>query len=232
MGVRLVSWNCNGGFHHKDDDLFRLDPDIAVVSEASEKSVADLKDCSSVWIGGRAKGLAVIARNGWTVADTGIRLGETYFLPVTLSRGAHSMKLLATWVVARGSAGYVQPTLAAMEQLRDFISGDDVIVTGDLNQNVLFDKKRSERRRFQTVLDEFGRHGVTSLWHTLNSQAHGREEVPTYFHHFVRERPFHIDYAFAAGPMMRRVTDMAIGRYEDWVRNRLSDHVPLVIDFK
>ena len=50
MVVRVVAWNCRGGFHHKDDDLFKLDPDIAVVSEASKPSIDKLTDCSTVWM--------------------------------------------------------------------------------------------------------------------------------------------------------------------------------------
>lgn len=233
MPARVVAWNCHGGFHHKHDDLLKLDPDIAVVSETNEKSLTHIKDASTAWIGSKHKGLAVVGRKGWTVTDTRLRIGETYFLPVTLQRGEERLKILAAWVVPEKKGGsYVPPTLSAIEKLKDFLSAEDVMLLGDLNQNVNFDGRRGEARRFQTVLDQLGQLGLASLWHHHTGCGHGVEDAPTYYHHFVREQAFHIDYAFAARALQKRARNVAVGTYADWVGKRLSDHVPVIVDLR
>jgi hypothetical protein len=232
MGARFVSWNCRGAFHNKAAHIIALDPDIAVISEVTENAVATLGDCTKLWIGGKS-GIAVIARNGWTIDDSGVRISETWFLPVTVHRGDDRVKLLAAWVVpSKKNGAYVPPTLSAVTQLREFLTGEDTLFMGDLNQNVIFDLGRSEARRFQTVLDDLGKLGLASLWHGFSHEAHGRERSPTYYHHFVREKPFHIDYAFGSASLAKRVGNVVIGRYDDWVANRLSDHVPVVVDIR
>lgn len=231
MVVRIVAWNCRGGFHHKDDDLFKLDPDISVVSEASKPSIDRLTHCSTVWMGSQTRGLGVIARKGWTVLDTGLRVSGSYFLPVTLSRGPERLKLLAAWV-APHRGHYVPQTLNAVQHLKDFLASDDAIFAGDLNQNVVFDKSRAEDKRFQSVLNHLDQIGMASVWHGHTCSAHGREEAPTFYQHYVREKSHHIDYAFASKALRKRVKDASIGLYRDWVGSRLSDHAPVIVDLK
>ncbi len=44
-------------------------------------------------------------------------------------------------------------------------------------------------------------------------------------------KAYHIDYAFVSKSLMSSVSDVRLGTYADWVKTKLSDHVPLSVKF-
>jgi hypothetical protein len=99
-------------------------------------------------------------------------------------------------------------------------------VLGDFNQNVAFDKNKGFGRRFKDVLDVFERLQMTSAWHGHHGELHGAESMPTSHWMWQLDRPYHVDYAFVPRHHVA-ISDVRIGRYEDYVVTRISDHLPL-----
>jgi hypothetical protein len=46
--MRVVAWNCMGGFERKATYLADLEPDIAIVSEVTKAAAAGVSDASLV----------------------------------------------------------------------------------------------------------------------------------------------------------------------------------------
>lgn len=228
--MRLVSWNCHDGFARKSPALLSLEPDIAVLSEVKAQHLAGLNPAPEFVFAGASpqKGVAVVSWNGWELEQSQ-PVEQNWFLPVVARRGSAQINILAVWV--KPTKNYVEPTLNELDRLKEFLSHEHVIVTGDFNQNVMFDKGRKGRRRFSVALEMFSELGLASVWHVTKNETHGEESSKSLYFVYDEARGFHIDYAFASKSMMRAVTDVSFGTYAEWVKTKLSDHVPLSVSF-
>ena len=81
--LRVVAWNCAGGFRRKVTALTTIGADIAVLSEVPNNCAALVKgDASGVWIGTNPDyGLAVVGMNGWRIERIDPIIEERLFLP-------------------------------------------------------------------------------------------------------------------------------------------------------
>ncbi len=226
--LRLVAWNCAGGFQRKRSALEALEPDIAVVAEVRRHALteAELKAGRALWIGDGGKGLAVLAANGWRLQAGASPAADRWFMPVVATRRGIAVRLIAAWVMP--APDYVQPTRRALAELDDFLSAGPCLFVGDLNHNIRLDGTRS-RERFRGIVERLTAAGLVSVWHAVTGEAHGAESRPTLYFLWNEVRPFHIDYVFAPAGWARAAT---VGNYADWVATRLSDHVPVTVDLR
>lgn len=229
--MRFVAWNCNGGFRTKIDAVLNLNPDVAVVSEAKESCLAALDgDATSyVWAGkSGSKGVAIIGFDGWKLERIGIDVSDKWFVPVAATKGDRKVQIVGVWV-KRADDGYVKPTLRALQTLSEFIAANPTFILGDFNQSVRFDKGRGPGRRFQDVIAAFEALQLRSAWHADSGEAHGAEGAPTLHWKWQADSRYHVDYAFVPNSLVS-VTRIGIGKFEDYVATKLSDHMPLTID--
>ena len=228
--MRIVGWNCQGGLKKKWAALLRLEPDIAVISEAAPKALMELPAGAgmAMWAGDATKCVAIVPFNSWQLEPCGVEITETYFVPAIATKGDRSINLVGVWVKSANS--YVEPTLRALSSLSAFMRTENTIVIGDFNQSVNFDKGRSAGRRFQDVLEVFRTFEMRSAWHHHRDERHGSESVPT--HRFRRHshEPFHIDYAFV--PSRLNVKQIEIDDFDQGVMSGLSDHAPIILDLE
>ena len=228
--LRLVVWNSNGGFRRKQSALGWLQPDIAIIPEASADFADGLPNAqlSSLWIGAQAKrGLGVLALNGWSLDRTDVAVEQRLFLPCIATRGSSRIHVIA--VCAKRTTDYVSPTLAALQSLSDFICAGPSIFAGDFNGSVFFDGKRPTP--FRLVIDSLDRLGMKSAWHHFHGEKFGEEAAQTYFMNRGGElRGFHIDYAFVS--KIFGLQGVKINSYAEYHGGKLSDHVPLSVDLR
>jgi hypothetical protein len=227
---RMVSWNACDAFMRKFGHLERLRPNIAILQEVRPSCLefAALKD-SSLWLGAEGqKGLAAVGYGGWQVSAVPILVPDKWFLPLWATKDGHCINIVAVWVDSTKDC--VPPTLRALDALHDFIASGPTIFAGDFNQSVILDKRKGPGRRFSDVLDAFGKHGMSSSWHQSNSEEHGQESLPTHFWRWNPESKFHIDFAF--GTPSLKVNAATLGAYDQYVLGRISDHVPLIVDYE
>lgn len=229
--MRFVAWNCNGGFRRKIDALLNLAPDIAVASEARQSCLSALNnDASSfVWAGKTAsKGVAIVAFHGWKLTKIELEVSDDWFVPVVATKGDLTIQIIGVWV-KRADDGYVKPTLRALRTLGEFIAASPTFILGDFNQSVRFDKGRGPGRRFQDVIAAFDELQMQSSWHANSGEAHGVEGAPTLHWKWQANSSYHVDYGFVPNSLIS-ATKVSVGKYEDYVATKLSDHVPLTID--
>lgn len=72
--------------------------------------------------------------------------------------------------------------------------------------------------------------GLTSAYHTYGKHAFDHEPDPTLFWQWNEERPYHIDYVYVPRTWMPCVSSVTVGSPADWVRPKVSDHVPVVVE--
>ena len=111
MTLRLVVWNCAGGFEPKHTHLSNLRADVAIIPEVRSKDVKHLAP-TAAWMGEEGKkGLLVLVRSDWTISPWPLDLpaATRHFLAATIrTPDEKAFDLLAVW--AKRSEDYVRPT--------------------------------------------------------------------------------------------------------------------------
>lgn len=231
--MRLVTWNCKGGFSRKHAATTALKPDVLVLPEAERlDSLSNVIGSSPIrsheWVGSsRNKGLGVIA-----YGDYSLSVHEAYdprhrwILPLSVA-GPEPFTLFAVWTVPHEETGYyVSCLLEALETYRDLLADERVVWAGDFNQSTLFDSP-SNPLHFSHWLAKAKACGFDSLYHLKAECAHGAEPAKTFFLHHNEAKPHHIDYIFAKPSVYAGGFELTVGDHAAWYK--LSDHMPLTL---
>lgn len=230
--MRLVTWNCNGAFRRKFEQLDALNADILVIQECEDpaQSTAAYRAWAGThaWVGyGKNKGIGIFPRRGQSIerlawADNGFEL----FLPVSVGG---NVDVLGVWTQRSTSSkfGYIGQfwhyLQAHKAQLRP-----NTIIAGDFNSNTIWDKPRRVWNHSDCVreLDDLG---FRSLYHYVLSEEQGQEIHPTFYLHRHVAKPYHIDFIFAhLDRLGENAVDARVGNVDDWLA--LSDHMPITVD--
>ncbi|MGY1810654.1 endonuclease/exonuclease/phosphatase family protein [Blastococcus sp. SYSU D00669] len=236
--MRIVSWNCRMALHDKWSMVLELAPDILLVQEAACPAVLRARGVplpeQVQWVGGwKQQGLLAVA-----FGDYRLRVAETYFpglhwvLPLQVD-GPEQFTLLATYDLYTLSqqgdpdAAKSDALITALARYRDLLADGDVVLAGDLNNSVTFDRPRG-RRNFSPTLEALADLGYVSAYHSHRGEGHGAETEWTFYLHYGERAFHHIDFCFV--PAAWRIDNVAVGGYEPWVSQRRSDHAPVVVD--
>jgi exodeoxyribonuclease-3 len=231
--VRLVTWNCCGGFAKKYPALAALNPDIAVVPEVTERSLAHagiLPDVSVRWHGvGTKKGVATLGFNGWRIQATGLEVQEEFVVPLVAIKAERRFFLYAVWAKPyRGSheEAYIGRVYRALDRFESRMDASTIIL-GDFNASAIWDKERKVMT-FSAVADRLAKLGLRSAYHTHTGETYGAEADATFYLWRKRERAYHIDYCFLGADVMKDIPRVTVGTYGDWMDK--SDHCPIIVD--
>jgi exonuclease III len=237
LTLKIVTWNCNGGFRKKFEKVSSLDADIYVIQECenpAESANREYIDWAEnfLWIGdSKSKGLGVFAKPDivlnkldWTsqYRDHFVK----HFLPCRVN-GAFD--LLAVWTHRNNS-----PNFGYMGQFWKYLQVNkenfkSIIIAGDFNSNKIWDQW-DRWWNHSDVVNELGSLGIESLYHKYTGELQGSETKPTLFFQKNPVKAYHIDYVFASKPFSEDLKSIEIGHIDSWLD--LSDHMPIVCEFK
>jgi exodeoxyribonuclease III len=237
-GVRIVAWNCNMALHKKYEHLLALQPDIAVISECANVELLsvggpEFKPCSSVWIGDNThKGLGVFTFGAFRGSLSSIYETDFPFIAPIRIDGPTPFNLLAVWACHAKPNSYVSglgPLRRAINAYRGFV--EEHPTDGDFNDNVKWDRPRRLNNHGINV-GELTALGLRSAYHHARDIEQGAETEQTlYWRDRKTDGPsYHIDYCFVPDSWTSSITAVKVGKFDDWVGGKLSDHVPLVVD--
>ena len=242
--MRIVAWNCNRALHRKIDALMTLRPDVAVISEAAKPErlatrAPELADASLVWIGKYPDRGLLLAGFGTTVLELDRDRhddGLCWIAPVSVSGLPGLDKpihLLGVWAQNSGGGNRRKdnpgPLRQALRRYDGFLRSAPAVVAGDFNNHVCWDKPGWPMNHVNAVRD-LARLGLISVYHVARGVEAGNEPEPTYFQHYRATAGYHIDYVFMPEEWADRAFTLTVGRYQDWIELRRSDHVPLVLE--
>jgi exodeoxyribonuclease-3 len=233
--MRLIVWNCKGAFSRKHALIAGLKPDVLVVPEAGKFDggldvLGDAQINSSQWVGENPrKGLGVLSYGEYSVAvheayDPRLR----WILPLDV-RGPIPFTLFAVWTVPDAATRYyAQPLFDTCETYRNLLGSTRVVIAGDFNNNVRFDKP-DHPLNFSKLVQTFAGFDLHSLYHLHNGCAHGAEGEPTFFLYHHAAKPYHLDFVFAKPALYSNGFSVAVGAHATW--GKVSDHMPMVCSF-
>jgi exodeoxyribonuclease-3 len=244
--MRLVAWNVAMKAHSKLPLLVEhFHPDVAVISECAMEDVLRAKcgllmpECSIAWVGDRPhKGLAVVGFGDYHVALSDCFDKRLQWLAPVDVTGPVEFALLGVWAMNHRASehhpeanGLRQPG-AALSIYHRWLSDRDVVMTGDFNDNVRWDKPGANKPTFADTLAACGRAGLISAYHEWFNEAQGHESRPTLYWMTRKEDgpKYHIDFAFIPETWRSKLTNVEVGDYARWVGSGLSDHAPVLVD--
>jgi exodeoxyribonuclease-3 len=230
--MKLITWNCARGFEKKKDKIFTGDPDIVVIQECSRKSTARLLShpYDALWVGSHPNiGMGIFYRKAeWSAR----RLREStdgieWVVPFEIG-GPENFTLIAVWACAvrgRKRESYVGQVNRALKNHPDWFAKGPVIAAGDFNSNARWDEERPGWNH-STMVAQLRSFGLSSVYHTVRNEEHGKEATPTFHLHKNREKDFHLDYIFAPDTWQPRL-QIDVGDCSEWLEH--SDHCPLTL---
>lgn len=232
--MRIVSWNCNGAFRRKFNQISQLDADIYVVQECEDPNRCTqngYREWSKdfLWIGdSKNKGLGIFSPKGITLEpldwssiyqDHEVK----YFLPCLVNEDT---QLLGVWTHRNNS-----PNFGYMGQFWKYLQINidlfkKIIIAGDFNSNAIWDQwdRWWNHSDVVKILEE---RSIKSIYHLINKEVQGKESTPTFWLQKNIEKPYHIDYIFASNEFQKPI-EFIIGNREKWIH--LSDHVPIIYE--
>ena len=235
--MNIITWNCQMAFRKKANKILAYDPDILVIPESESKEKIDFGShvkapSQSIWIGNNInKGLLVCSYN----EDISININEQYnedykyILPIDVKVGEKFFLMLAVWTqdTKNTYSSYIVQLYRAIDYYKELFDNKTLIL-GDLNSNVMWDyyKKEANHTDVVNILDDFG---IKSIYHRFNNVVQGKEVHNTLYMFRKEHKPYHIDYIFAGKYWQRKLQNLDIGQYQDWIE--YSDHMPLIANF-
>ena len=225
---KIVSWNCNGKFREKFNEIKSLDADVYIIQECEDPkqtNIDEYKEWSSnhIWIGkDKNKGLGIFARKGIVLEPMGWEsLCLNYFIPVRVN---NKFDLLGVWT----QNPYIEEYYI-YQYVNKHRYNEKTILFGDFNSNKRFDDKyitRKERGHTPTV-NELTLLGFVDAYHYLTNEEQGEETKNTFYLYRHLDRGFHIDYCFIHPELLK---SYEVLDDEKWLK--FSDHMPCVLEIE
>lgn len=223
--MKIVSWNANCKFREKYKEIEKLEADIYIIQECENPVICKDKEYNEYvkngfWIGGlNYKGLMIFSPNPEILLEKLDWESDKFrfFLPVKVN---NSFILVGSWAChpyVQEFYDFIQASLAYL--------GPQVIIMGDFNSNMVFDKDNIKSGKTHTkVLEILKSIGLEDIYHYKTGDKQGQEKVPTFYMYRHLDKPFHIDHCFANPEIIKSISIKA-----RWQWLAFSDHQPLEI---
>ena len=235
--MKIITWNCNMAFRKKAESILKHQPDILIVPECEHpdklKFNSDiLRPNDILWFGSNQnKGLGIFSYNNFSIQQLDIHNPEIKMVvPIAVSDGEFDFILLAIWAYNPQDPDYkyVGQIWKAIHYYESLLTGENIVLAGDFNSNVIWDKLH-RKVSHSLLVEKLASLNIFSTYHTHSKLAQGVEEHPTYFMYRHQNKPYHIDYCFVSLALLRKLDSVEIGDYDFWIQ--FSDHVPVIVTF-
>ncbi|OJU28512.1 MAG: exonuclease [Sphingobacteriales bacterium 41-5] len=236
--MRIIEWNCQGAFRHKNKEILELKPDILIVPECEREYNLRFgrltpKPNDFIWYGdSNKKGIAIFSYSTYKfrlLKD--FNPNFRYIVPLEVTDGATSFLLFAVWAMDNKQnplARYIGQVWNAVNYYQTILQENSILI-GDFNSNQIWDEK-GRVGNHTDVVNYLKQLEIESLYHKQFDEEHGKESLKTFFMYRNIEKPYHIDYVFASNNIIRNGYKLTLETSEKWIDK--SDHVPLILDVK
>lgn len=224
-------------YRRKANLLLAHKPDIVIVPECEHPEKLKFEPGVYLpndifWFGNNYnKGLGV-----FSYSDYRFQLNKIHnpafrtILPLTVKSKQDQFTLFAVWANNPEDRGfqYVGQVWKAINYYSALLRNKKTILVGDFNSNTIWDKPRREGNH-STVVEFLTNKGIHSAYHKYFNQNQGKEKHDTLFMYRHKEKSYHIDYCFASGDFINKLSQVEIGKHKEWCK--YSDHTPLIVTF-
>lgn len=229
--MKILTWNCNGAFRKKYQEIDRFQSDLYVIQECEnpEHTKGEYSNWagSYLWYGdNKNKGIGIFAKNGVEIQrldweDNGLQL----FLPVRVN---NQFNMVGVWTKQANSPTfrYIGQLWKYLELHKEKMAAGNTVLCGDLNSNKIWDVW-DRWWNHSDVVRELGSANMQSLYHLATGEEQGSESAPTLYLQRNLKKAYHIDFAFASEGMFNLENNtITVGSHNPWLE--FSDHAPVI----
>lgn len=235
--MKILTWNCNGAFRKKFENIIDFDADINIIQEC--ENPIESKDRkyqewakNYIWIGdNKSKGLAIFAKADIKLekldwSNQFVDHSVKHFLPCKINE---DFDLLAIWTHRNNSPnfGYIGQLWKYMQINKYKLK--EIIIAGDFNSNTIWDEW-DRWWNHSDVVNELNGLGIESFYHKFKGEFQGKEIQPTLYFQRKLSRPYHIDYIFGAKRFSDKIKNIEVGQFDKWITK--SDHMPIICEIE
>ena len=220
--IKIVSWNCNGKFREKFNEIVDEDADIYVIQEcedpaqSNEEEYREFAGENYFWTGHlHYKGLGIFAKEDVKLEKLDDNGEFMHFIPVRVN---DEFNLLAVWAMPK----YVEMIHDYFDANEDLFD-ENLVMCGDLNSSVVFNNHHPKKKNHTVLNEKLESKNLFSVYHGLTHDEQGKEKSMTFYQARHLNYPFHLDYVYAGQNMIKEFDIL-----DHWKWISLSDHLPLV----
>ena len=221
--MKIISWNCNGKFRDKFNEIAKEDADIYVIQECENPQNSNNEKYKKFalnyfWTGENTnKGLGIFIKNNINAKEN---KWEKYCLRNFISLNINNeFDLLGVWACKP----YIEEYYIYQDiNFRNYNS--NTIIIGDFNSNKIWDKNNNIRNHMN-VVNKLSEKGLISAYHYCNDEQQGLEKQKTFYLYRNLEKGYHIDYCFIE---KSRIKSFRILDGKGWIE--FSDHIPIMVE--
>ena len=220
--MRIISWNCQGGYRKKIDNILELKPDIVVIQECEnlERLRAFCKEkipLKSFWFGGfyPHRGVGVFFYKDYQILSMENDISIEFIVPMKIMNNFR-FHLFSIWAMApkgkdkgRSYTYQIEKTITKYEGI---LKNNISILIGDYNTPNI--EKPVEKTGFM-VNEEFKKLEIFSAYHEYFEKDYGKHNQYTFYQHKNTEFKHMLDYCFASRSIIEKISKVEIGKYED-----------------
>lgn len=235
--MHIITWNCQGAFRKKANEILKFSPDILVIQECECLDQLNFDPVfqtptDKLWLGeNKNKGLAVFSFGRIKLKLLEIHNSNIkYAAPILVNDGNSEFILLAIWANNKDDEDgqYIEQVYKAITYYEDLLLKNNSIIIGDFNSNKIWDKPRRTMNHTALVENLIGKN-IHSAYHYHLNQEQGKEQHPTFYLQRNQSKPYHIDYCFATDVFIEKIKYLNVGEFSEWIT--LSDHMPVFVEF-
>ncbi len=225
-------------YRRKAEAILQFNPDLLIIPECEHPDklvfIDGLTTHSDIlWYGQNAnKGICIFAFGKYKLKLLEIHNPDIkVILPIEVTGGPFNFILFAVWAYnpTDPSYKYIGQVWKAITYYEKLLKKESVVIAGDFNSNVLWDKLK-RKISHTMVVEKLASLNIFSTYHSYFGFSQGAELHPTFFMYRHLNKPYHIDYCFASQDVISRLSSVEIGNHEVW--SKYSDHIPLITSFK
>lgn len=232
--MKIVSWNCNGGFRKKYQELFKEfpDADLFMVQECENPDFYNSREYKALYQKGfhvgtpdcSMKGIGVFSPKGYWLRRCKCKYGNSlHMLGYSFFEVDNNRKMLAVWPHGK----YVEEMIDFFHLNEDLFT-EDLLIIGDTNSNSIFNSQHPKSKNHDVLVELLKQKGLVDAYNYCSGEDEGLESVPTFYLQRNKEKPYHLDRCFVSpkGLISFSVAD----NHDYWLT--LSDHIPVIIETK
>ena len=226
--MKIVTWNCNLNFARKYEHIESMDADVCIIQECEKLKEDHFPNSKFFWTGRiENKGLGILVKNGSASLDSSHNPDLINFLPIK----SDNLKILGVWAYNHRAKKFGDnvsgETIQAIEFYKEWLSDGELpcVFGGDFNNSIIWDRPNNNNN-FENINAQLENLGFASVYHSNTSDEFGYEKNATFFHTKNKDKKYHIDYLFLRSIEYKSLN---IGKFSEWIK--LSDHVPIILDF-
>lgn len=232
--MKIVSWNCNGGFRKKYTELFNAypDADLFMVQECENPDFYDSQEYKALFLNGfhvgtpdcPMKGIGIFAPKGNSLRRTKCQYGNSsHMLGYAFFEVDKIYKMLAVWPHGK----YVEEMID-FSRLNEALFTKDLLIMGDTNSCSVFNKHHPKNKNHDVLVALLSDNGLVDAYNYCTGEPEGNESTPTFYLQRKKEKPYHLDRCFIAS---ERIISFKVAKnHDNWLR--LSDHIPIEVEIK